>query len=686
MPRSKHQAALDDMLTSSVETSLPDGRTNTMASLGGNSNSGRRSSGKSNLFSGWRRKNSAGGGMEDDGYMGDELIDDPMAVAAPQNQDMSSLKSLRDRDRYPTLSSTSNKDRSMSITSMSSGFDTAPIIPTFKGEGNQQNAQYRKNLTNSRKNMMRPQPGAYPPPPGPGGPLPPPGPPNGFGPPRRGGPPMRPPSRNSPDSRLQSMSEHPDEYSMRPPAPTSPRAMSMTGRNSPYNSPPMGRFSGGPPPRRVSMVSKAVMTDPPPVESSSGGSGSRGSISSVPETHTTNTANGLVTPDSTDNSKREIEGGNGNVALNSELANMNKNLLDEVNVVTNELADAVRRELGLEPKETGPDDHTASHLVRLQNQLDIERRKRLLAESHVTGEESLKTLHRSYKDVELERALAERERELQNERNESAQLRENMESLTAKFEALQEETNQLKNGILPELRSHVEDLEVLTATGNPIELVKELDELKVEKVKLQKLVEEQSTRGPLGEKIKSVEAQRDALREAFRSLREKKDHELRQNSERIRQLELRLDKERVINSQIQRKIVQTGNGNRSISTPALNNNHTSTSTTNTTTTNNNASSASTSPVDTTMPLPKRRGLTVPGIIPPNPLSAADSNSRPNTPSPISFEISQEPAWLDYVDPSKLPPQHQRQASDRSTASLSLPNGRSEALPLSLSNS
>lgn len=672
MPRSKHQAALDDMLTSSVETSLPGGRTNTMASLGGNSNSGRRSSGKSNLFSGWRRKNSnGGGGMEDDGYMGDELIDDPMAVATPQNQDMNSLKSLRDRDRYPTLSSTSNKDRSMSITSMSSGFDTAPIIPTFKSEGNQQNAQYRKNIANSRKNMMRPPPGAMPPGPGPGpgGPLPPPGPPNGFGPPRRG-PPMRPPSRNSPDSRLQSMSEHPDEYNMRPPPPTSPRAMSMTGRNSPYNSPPMGRFSGGPPPRRVSMVSKAVMTDPPPIEPS--GSGSRGSISSVPETHTTSTANGLVTPDSTDNGKREV----GEGALNSELANMNKNLLDEINVVTNELADAVRRELGLEPKETGPDDHTASHLVRLQNQLDIERRKRLLAESHVSGDDSLKSLHCTYKEAELEREVAERDRELQNEKNESAQLRESMDTLTQKFEALQEETNQLKNGILPELRSHVEDLEVLTATGNPIELVKQLDELKVENVKLQKLVEEQSTRGPLGEKIKSVEAQRDALREAFRSLREKKDHELRQNCERIRQLELRLDKERVINSQIQRKIVQTGNSSRSISTPALNNNNSSSST----------SSPSTSPVDTTIPLPKRRGLTVPGIIPPSPLNATETTSRPNTPSPISFEISQEPAWLDYVDPSKLPPQHQRQASDRSTASLSLPNGRSEALPLSLSNS
>lgn len=661
MPRSKHQAALDDMLTSSVETSLPGGRTNTMASLGGNS-SGRRGSAKSNLFSGWRRKNS-NGGMEDDGYMGDELIDDPMAVATPQNQDMNSLKSLRDRDRYPTLSSTSNKDRSMSITSMGSGFDTAPIIPTFKGEGNQQNAQYRKNLTNSRKNMMRP-------PPGPGGPLPPPGPPNGFGPPRRG-PPMRPPSRNSPDSRLQSMSEHPDEYNMRPPPPTSPRAMSMTGRNSPYNSPPMGRFSGGPPPRRVSMVSKAVMTDPPATQES--GSDPRGSISSVPENHSTNTANGLVTPDSTDNTKREAHTGEGG-ALNSELANMNKSLLDEVNVVTNELADAVRRELGLEPKETGPDDHTASHLVRLQNQLDIERRKRLLAESHISSEDSLKSLHCTYKEVELERTLADRDRELQNEKNESAQLRQNTENLTEKFEALQEETNQLKNGILPELRSHVEDLEVLTATGNPIELVKQLDELKVENVKLQKLVEEQSTRGPLGEKIKSVEAQRDALREAFRSLREKKDHELRQNSERIRQLELRLDKERVINSQIQRKFVQTNSNNRSISTPALNN------------TTSSTSSASTSPVDSTIPLPKRRGLTVPGIIPPSPLNATDTASRPNTPSPISFEISQEPAWLDYVDPSKLPPQHQRQASDRSTASLSLPNGRSEALPLSLPNS
>lgn len=740
MPRSKHQQALDDMLTSSPDVHqapLPGGRTNTMQSLSGNGGGGggrtRTSSMSSkNFFSGWKKKNN--NNFEDDGYMGDELIDDfghqnnNYYNQQQQQQDsemsMDSLKSLRDRDRYPTLSSASNKDRTMSINSMSSSFDTAPIIPTFKADGTNQNNQYRKNLTNARKQAMR---GPQQPPLSPqmydnSGPLPPPGPPNGFGGggggPRRGGGPPRPSSRNTGDSRLQSMTEHPHEERMQyphpPPGPNSPRAMSMD-KTPPmnYNGPRFSNGNGPPPPRRVSMVSKGTMTEPGP-EPEPQQQQKRSSLISeeevdddddgIPKNIVAST-NGLMTPDSGQGSNKSIEN-----SLNPELAKMNKSLFDEINVVTNELADVVRRELGLEPNDqsTNATSNTSAQIVQLQHQLNEERKKRLLAESHVQSMNSesedkdpMKALFVSYDSIDMEQKLKEKDQIIQKQKSENSQLNENMENLQQKFESLQDETNQLKNGILPELKSHVEDLEVLTSTGNPIELIKEVDELKVENVKLQKLVEEQSTRGPLGEKVKSVEAQRDALREAFRSLREKKDHEIRQHNERIRNLELRLDKERVINSQIQRNNAQTNN-NRSISSPI----NVSSSQKNNASTSSTSSFASTlsSPIENTtatttnnqLSIPRRRGLTVPGIVPPSGSMINDnqSNSRPNTPSPISFEISQEPAWLDYVDPSKLPPQHQRQTSatnsersngNGSTGSLSLPNGRTEALPLSLCN-
>ncbi|CAN6675021.1 hypothetical protein TRVA0_079S00232 [Trichomonascus vanleenenianus] len=857
MPRSRQQQEFDEMLTMAPEapmvasqnyersatmmssrsgrTSAGGGRTNTMTSF---SRRVSASSSKSNLFSNWGRKRKE---ADDTDFMGDDEIYDD-GYGAPSGPGgggkklndipgvaMNDLSSIRDRDRYPTMAGQEPKigdGRAMSITSMSGGFDTTPIIPTFAAEGS--GKQYRKNLVNTRKHALRTSDGvSYPPIMQNGMPhAMPPGPPQG--------PPLqnnrfRGPGPGSPPGRSNSgMGQYPPIMMDQRPPPRE-RAMTMgSGPRPPNNipgydgirSPPLGNYppaqmqprgqrmsAGRPPmmmnemmipehprmpmvstgimtealeendtpkqePRKPQMVDNSTMVDNPviePVELEPRPEMVDNSTmvdSPVPETveHITEMMSNSTMVESPEmvssstmvetrqmvnsstmveapqkNEDRHIDLGPATISdttitpittndiatlpqlptgfapVSQEVAHMNKSLLNEIRLVTTELADAIRRELRVDEMDsassssttTSPDDNNNEHaaralqIVQLQNELDAERRKRLIAESYLQKDpQMIKLLNGTYDKLELETKLTEKDRLLQNEKLETAMLNENLAALNAQYEALQEETNQLKNGILPELKSHVQDLEVLTAAGNPIELLKQIEELKVENKKMQKLVEENSTRGPIGEKIKEVQSQRDALREALRSLRERKDHEIRQSTDRVRHLESRLEKEKLVVHQLQRKIVQTSFAAavvRSASSPVngtfLGKHHATSST------STIGSSASVDVNPNTLPPPasgsiyKHRGMgsfsgSTPALhsqtLTVDSAYNHQSISRPNSPSPVSFEISQEPAWLDYVDASKLPSKYQRESNNHaSSASLSLPNGRSEVLPLSL---
>lgn len=722
------------------------------------------------------------------------------------------LSELRDRDRYPTMGGAPvnkhDSGRTMSISSTTS-FDTTPMIPVFSknplSKESGQNAQYRKNLTNSRKQALRTSEGVpFPPPMHPGGPYrqsvqngPSPGP----GPYRRG-----PPSQYGlvADPGLRSMTGPSPEYYNYPNSPNfgqapmgqapvpgqvlapgpgpyyGNRTMSMSSTGYPDHDPnnqhlrgpsrassrPISRLSQNtnlgesrsgstnesnntsPARNKGPMVDSGTMIQLPAVESSgmqtddttldwSDDRQQQPIIKEIPVVSNTSQIDNssIVTPEA----QSTID----------ELRKMNDTLLKEVRLVTAELGDSLRRELGVPPEDELNDDtnddnsesqtenskpvELAKKLVHLEQELDMERHKRLIAESHVPALD--------YSATEYEANVWEMERRYKNEQRENKQHQERIEELSTEYDKLEIETNNLKDGILPELRSHLKDLEVLTAAGNPIELLKQIDELKVENKKMQDLVEENSTRGPLGEKLKAVESQRDALREALRSQRERKDHEIRQATERIRQLESRLEKERVILNQMQRKRVQLRTASGSYMSPTITNGNGFSPVLNTqfSTTDHNVlqdsigsssySSTDSSPGEQPQGLSKRRGVgPIPGIVPPAPFTefgissvgAAGTGSgggggRPA--SPVSFEISQEPAWLDYVDPSRIGSNSSSGSSgggsskqmsteydkrksstngaispssgiyglnlNLSSSSLSLPNGRSEQLPLSL---
>lgn len=66
---------------------------------------------------------------------------------------------------------------------------------------------------------------------------------------------------------------------------------------------------------------------------------------------------------------------------------------------------------------------------------------------------------------------------------------------------------------------------------------------------------------PRDEKILAIEGQRDALREALRSQRERKDHEIKTLAERVRQLEHRLEKEKNATISAQQKLFHLPSSN-----------------------------------------------------------------------------------------------------------------------------
>lgn len=760
MPRSRMQQQMDDMLlggTTYAEPLPQHPRSSSRAGFTRRTSVSSQTSNRTGVFS-WAR-GKRGGSAADYEDNDDDAGDGANIDTSMTQMDINSITGLRDRDRYPTVQKDSPSSpnpggaggaggRTMSISStMSSGyFDTAPIIPTFRGtNGNQTNNQYRKNLTNARKAAFRTS--DIPPfAPGSGPPMSPQQqPPHGRGsmmnpqyrpPPPPGGPP-RPSYGASP--RLNSMSGPPPSVDFTGQGGPNGRAMSLTAGVPPGFAPP-GAKAGPPaqrssrPPSRMSSqqqfmtnglqqmqlatsplpnykrVSASTMTDPINIATSSSTGHSSPSMSNSTVDLGVQTDDTSLSTSSSPYVLPPLSGVNNDVDANghaksltpvilspadqrsltekdnhiSELEAMNKSLLDEVRLVTGELSDSIRRELGLaqlddsERDEQGRDATSlALKISTLESQLDLERRKRLLAESKLQSAGHTSYLE-GYDMIEIERELAERDRLFQNEQRENELLRENISKLSGEFEDLQLESNQLKTGILPELRSHVEDLELLTAAGNPIELLKQIEELKVENKKIQSLMEENSTRGPLGEKLKAVEQQRDVLREALRSLRERKDHEVRQTADRVRQLESKLEKEKVLSNQMQRKLVQTRAAASSPinpTFPVISSKHSSSSSA------NNSGSEIISPSRdeyfdaSSVGAAGHQQRSASGSLHP-PSFAFETSERTRSASPVSFEISHEPTWLDSDS---------RYGRPRQTL-LNMPKNRTEHMPLSLGSS
>lgn len=224
-------------------------------------------------------------------------------------------------------------------------------------------------------------------------------------------------------------------------------------------------------------------------------------------------------------------------AANENLVKRNIALLDEVRLVTSELADSIRCELGI-PDSVEIDPSTTdltidnlmmsrqervSLIISFQDKLDVERRQRLVAEEILQAAYNNSTFKPAYDAIELERRAALSEQKLQNALQENSIMAKELKQLRKKLSKLDAGSDKSEES------SDSEELsEEAETTTKP--------ETKPVAVK----------RKPISsvENIEAIESQRDALREALRSLRERKDHELKLSTERIRQLEEKLEKEK----------------------------------------------------------------------------------------------------------------------------------------------
>jgi hypothetical protein len=554
---------------------------------------------------------------------------------AGANISMHQLGNLRDRDRYPSLSGDpptssgqSNGGRTMSLRSLSN-FDTTPIIPTFTTNPNSSKSQaknYRQNLTNSHRQMLRGEGNPLPPPPnanfqqpypptdrsppmqnvpidpgqgrpgsslgyqgqnihnneyngrtmslggggymrgppvvngsgppmgkkffprqyGPEGPPGPPGslPPNGTNPMSYGGrppmnsnqpTPMQPYPSQGPGynvnpgyamrSRSNSKSNSPCLSSNNMSRTNSGQTLSTTADNSPKQNPVSGNAIA-----EGEVTGSSTITDKAPLSSVLQSSSASSTISFSEQKGQNKYYSSIESAKSTGSTSSSSDN-----TPHSDLVKKNMDLLDEVRLVTSELADSIRCEFGLpesskielEKADINKDNLMMNRqervmlLVSLQEKLDTERRQRLVAEEILQTVYDNTTFKSVYDAIELERRAALSEQKLQNALVTNKIMAKKMDRLRKKLRKLgasSDESDQSDDDTFSNVPGVDTELAAKnTVQGNSLSSV---------------------------ERIKTVEAQRDALREALRTLRERKDQELKESTECIRQLELKLKQEK----------------------------------------------------------------------------------------------------------------------------------------------
>lgn len=518
---------------------------------------------------------------EDEG----EAIDYSGSFNTEANISMHQLGSLRDRDRYPsglgdtpTSAGQNNGERTMSLRSMSN-FDTAPIIPTFTTDPKSSKSQaknYRQNLTNSRRQMLMSE----------GNPMPLNGnfqqsyPPTDRSPPMQNAPIDPGQGRSGSSLGYQGSQFRHNEYSGRtmslggggymrgPPVVNGngppmgrkfvPKQYGAEGPSGPPGSLPVDRTTpmnyGGRPPMNGSQP--APMNQYPPqgpgynVNPGYAMRSRSNSKSNSPNSSSNNISrnqSGQTLPTTADNSpkqnpvpdnaitKSEVAGFSSNNPTHKDLVKRNMDLLDEVRLVTSELADSIRSEfdlpefskLELETADMNKDNlmmnrqERVTLLVSMQEKLDTERRQRLVAEEILETAYSNSTFKSAYDAIELERRAALSEQKLQNALVTNKIMATKMDRLRNKLSELGvslDDSDQFDDDTL----GKVTDVDTKLAVENP----------------------GQGTSLSSAERIKTVEAERDALREALRALRERKDQELKESTQCINQLELKLQQEK----------------------------------------------------------------------------------------------------------------------------------------------
>ncbi|ODQ66877.1 hypothetical protein NADFUDRAFT_50780 [Nadsonia fulvescens var. elongata DSM 6958] len=270
-------------------------------------------------------------------------------------------------------------------------------------------------------------------------------------------------------------------------------------------------------------------------------------------------------------------------------SDMEVKLLHELQLVTSELADSVRREVILESQliaKTKTDSNSdsvfnqsleytqrvaepranAQRLAELSQALQSERS---LYFSYLINSVDPEEFNALKAKAKLQDELTEQARSLEAKNYESVKLKVQLEDLEADNSILQKQIDNLKTEM-----ASTSNLKLNPGTGSTsdTEFDQQLQDLRVENKRLNQVVDQlrkgstdltnydgslTSKESEFTLKIKELQGQRDTVREALRDFRLHSDTEFAEWKERVHSLESRLERERVINTQLQRKLAKT---------------------------------------------------------------------------------------------------------------------------------
>lgn len=197
-------------------------------------------------------------------------------------------------------------------------------------------------------------------------------------------------------------------------------------------------------------------------------------------------------------------------------------LHNEIRILSIELAESTRRELGLNQRNDLAQH--ASALAEAERKLGLERSKRIAVESHSPIAYDIGR----FADLEYRYSETTQLLDLRNQQYDSLRHRYDLEK--SELAEAQNENRELKDR-LREYQVTTQMSSINRGTSEHIKIVEN------ENSQLRRQLDELSDRGPQGERVRTLEEQRSVLQEALRTMHERKDHEIWALQRRISHLE-----------------------------------------------------------------------------------------------------------------------------------------------------
>ncbi|KAG7884193.1 hypothetical protein KL938_002065 [Ogataea parapolymorpha] len=230
-----------------------------------------------------------------------------------------------------------------------------------------------------------------------------------------------------------------------------------------------------------------------------------------------------------------------------ELYNSNQELFNELQIVSSELADSISREIRLQRKLEvnnipieGDVVSEESKIASLTQQLADERRKRFaveefLAQQYNKGFDVADLKNKVYNNSDMGYKVFKLTEENNLNKLKYEMMEQENSELKKRLEMLSSENKELIGTTIPKLKNQLEVAENSVSAATYDSLLKEIEQLKSEKLHLRSQL---SSKGNIAE----LESQKEELREALKNVKAQKEMDLRMCAERIRTLEAKVEK------------------------------------------------------------------------------------------------------------------------------------------------